>query len=273
MRANEENWNRQFTELINFDGDLANIGTWAEKHAYDIVWTAKNTEFRLTKKDLSAEEAPFDLVFRKVYDSDCNYQIELKNSLPETLPACEIRLTLGLSLKNPMVFPLWKAFRLGAMKSENDDNISICTRLMPSIVGGILRDHYGINDITLLCEMTRKLLPFGSKYFGKKEFEMPVPTSPWGVPLSFDWETPFYVCYAPGELEAIAGTCFEILQNAKTVESLRSYDMNRFKRLLSEKTLRIRPTADIAIFGRKIYGSGLKEYDSALMMSLPLHIS
>ena len=229
---------------------------WLEKRGYQAVQTAQK------EKRLRTSNGCLDIVMRQLNTGICTMMEPMVLS-PENCSLDELKLTLGSAVSEyKQILPVWKDFR-----RKQASQVSICTRLMPVIVGGILKDYYHVEDERILMEISHKLMPFGSRYFGKKEFDIPE------NPILWDYETPYYVCYAPGELEAIAEVCSEILKTVNTLEELQKFDMKRFKEMLRVKAEKIPVTLDIGMFGRHIHGSGLREMDSAIEVSCPIRVT
>lgn len=161
-----------------------------------------------------------------------------------------------------MQLNMWNSFRIN-LKGK----ASICTCSMPSIVASVLFNYYKVQDRSFVLEVSRKLLPFGTKHFGVKEFEAPTgenATFPWS------WTTPYSICYTPEELETICEICYEIVKNAKSIDEIRNYDMNLFKKELHEKTKDIKPSLDILMFGRNTNNSGLRDFNACVSIGEPV---
>ena len=171
------------------------------------------------------------------------------------------KMTLG-SYNSPMQLRMWNSFR-----NNLKGKASICTCTMPGIVQSVLFYYYNVKDRSLVFEMTRKLLPFGTKHFGVKEFEAPTGES---ATLPWSWTTPYSICYTPEELEAICELCYEIIRDEKSINKIRTYDINLFKESLREKTKGIKPSLDIVMFGRHTNDSGLQDIDACLHLGEPV---
>lgn len=249
----EKNTNeKMINEYLERGGDLA-----AFMHASDPRALAKEKGYKaylLSDNEyvLAKEGATLDIVERVFYNGERYLLMEPVNHRPEWTEETEA-LALGGCQFNRFAAKMWQS-----MYREPNAKTSICTRFMPVIVASMLLEHYGVEQ-ELAFEMARKLLLFGTEHFGKKEVAgLNDFLFPW------EWATRSYICYAPGEIEAITDVCHEIIQTTGTVENLSMYDMAQFKKRLQEKASSIPPTIDIALYGRHINGAGLKEYQSSV---------
>ena len=180
-------------------------------------------------------------------------------TLEDIAEAVPDRMALGLSLVNPAVYPLWCNYRNNST-TEN----AICTRYMPSIVAQLLMLVHHIEDQDIVHAFLCRLAPFGTKHFGVRDFNISGYVE--------NVRTPYHICYAPGELEAISDVSADILRNVNSADDVKAIDMNRFKEMLREKTAGIAPTPDIAFFGRKLNGSGLEEFECPIQLSMPIRV-
>lgn len=250
----EEELFERINDITSTKG-ITSLDQLAKDKGYFLV-RVSDFEARLVK-----DGANMDIVAR-IVSGQYVLLVEPRSSMAELVPSSTSTLP-GIPSGNPVGFNIWRSCR-----TQDKANPSICTRTMPSIIGSVLRNYYHVEDRELLLEMERKLLPFGSPDFGAVEYGFP--DRPYD---SWEWATPSYVCYAPGELEAIVEVCHEILQEADTVEKLRKYDMARFKEQLRKKAADIPATSDIALFGRHLSGSGLREYEAAIRIGNPVRIA
>ncbi len=144
--------------------------------------------------------AYFHIVLRVLYGG-LIIGIENFEDIAEAVPD---KMSLGLSLSNPMVYPLWSAFRI----SHHMEN-SICTRMMPFIVTQLLMCVHHIDNTDILQAFQHNLVSFGTKSFGTRNTR----TSSYIE----NYRTPYYICYAPGELEAITDVSAEMLKGVNSV--------------------------------------------------------
>lgn len=241
------------------------MDTDALLHSNDPLALAKERGYKgciLSPNELvfTKKEATFVIVLRGFYNSEEYLMIEPNVLRPEWTEETEA-LALGGCQYNPFAAKTWQNLYM-----QPYANKSICTRYMPAIVVTLLLGHYELEEEPAI-EMARKLLLFGTEHFGRKGVAGPEDfLCPW------EWATKPYICYAPGEIEAITDICYDIIQTTGTVENLRKYDMTQFKKRLEKKASSIPPTIDIAIFGRHINGAGLKEYQSSITFSAPVPI-
>ena len=222
---------------------------WCEEKGYSI--------YQIAEQELILQKpyAYFHIAVRNLYGG-AMYVIETTDDLAE---AVQDKMSLGLSCENPAVYPLWREFR-----NNNNTKNSICTKMMPEIVTQLLKKVYHINNRDVLLAFECKLASFGTKSFGVKGLDFSKGEE--------SYETTCHICYAPGELEAITDVSAEMLKNINSVDDVKAMDMSRFKEMLLEKSANIAPTNDIALFGRKLNGSGLKEYESAFYLSMPVRV-
>ena len=225
------------------------IQPWVEEKGYTLYQTAKQEVI------LQKPYAFFHIVLRGLYEG-VFIAVERTEDVAEAVPD---RIALGLSLVNPAVYPLWCNYRNNTT-TEN----AICTRNMPSIVAQLLMLVHHIEDQDIVHAFQCRLAPFGTKHFGVRDFNI--------SGYEENVRTPYHICYAPGELEAITDVSADILRNVNSADDVKAIDMNRFKEMLREKTAGIAPTADIALFGRELNGSGLSEYESAVQLSMPIRV-
>ncbi len=228
---------------------LDEIQGWIKEKGYTLYQTAKQ-EFILHKP-----YACFHIVLRNLYGR-LFIAVERTEDIAEAVPD---RMALGLSLVNPTVYPLWCNYR-NNMTTEN----AICTRNMPSIVAQLLILVHRIEDQSIVYTFQRRLALFGTTHFGDRDFDI--------SSCEENVRTPYHICYAPGELEAITDVSAEMLKNINSVDDVKAMDMNRFKQMLREKTSDIAPTLDIAFFGRKLNGSGLEEFECPIQLSMPIRV-
>lgn len=228
---------------------LDEIQGWIKEKGYTLYQTAKQ-EFILHK-----QHAYCHIVLRNLY-GELFIAVESTEDIAEAVPD---RMALGLSLVNPTVYSLWCNYRNNST-TEN----AICTRYMPSIVAQLLMLVHHIEDQDIVHAFLCRLAPFGTKHFGVRDFNISGYVE--------NVRTPYHICYAPGELEAITDVSADILRNVNSADDVKAIDMNRFKEMLREKTAGIAPTPDIAFFGRKLNGSGLEEFECPIQLSMPIRL-
>lgn len=73
-----------------------------------------------------------------------------------------------------------------------------------------------------------------------------------------------YICYAPGEFEALIAVSVKLLSYVTEASEVSAIDMDQFKQMLTTEAEEIEPTEDILKFGRRLYGSGLREYEAEI---------
>lgn len=76
--------------------------------------------------------------------------------------------------------------------------------------------------------------------------------------------TPSYICYAPGEIDALIAVSVKLLSFVTEASEVSALDMNEFKQMLTTEAEGIVPTEDILKFGRRLYGSGLRKYEAEM---------
>jgi hypothetical protein len=203
------------------------------------------------KEIIFAEDDSLMYITRRKFNGKALYLCELN----EMLLSDERIYAIGS--KNRNVINAFCNFR------NKSTDMSICTRNMPEIVCGLLCNEYKIDDAELLSKLAEFLSLFGSNRRMKPNRN---DYNKYDILFA---QTRRYICYVPEELECIAKTCLQVLKEADTVEKLEKYDINRFKTLLRKKVDEsdIRLTVDIALFGRRINGWGLKESSAAVEIS------
>ena len=150
-----------------------------------------------------------------------------------------------------------------SLRSLYPESVSCCTRVLPFIAKAALENHYGVKDEEILKEAARKLLPFGTEYFGNKEFGMPEETD-----YSFNWATPNGVLLCTGEMDAIMETTWQMVEESGSLEQLRNYDMRRFADILKGKVGNIGHATDLATYGRDVFNCGLTNYKPVICFSV-----
>lgn len=145
---------------------------------------------------------------------------------------------------------------------------SICTNNMPLIAAGLMRNVYGVSDVNLLVVTAGFLTQFASKR--KKQnsgsadaFKMLFP------------QTERFICFAPEELDCIAQTCVQIIEEADKAGKAVNFDVEHFIMKLKRNVegRKIKLPADICLFGRWINGWGLSESNSCVEINTPIRIS
>lgn len=246
---------KQYSELQNIIREFCtsnprDYDSWVKQHHLKEYLTAA-FEIRLVP-----ESGPLHISLRQICGTFF-FMIEHESQIAECDP--EAKMTLGLSLQNPTVYPLWVSMRLSSVEQN-----SICTRKMPLITCDVLKTVYDMHDENILIAFINRLRPFGTKHFGKKDFDISDPIN--------EYQTPYYICYAPGELEAIAEVSAKMLKGITSVEEVYGLDMNVFKRELAKQVEGIQITPDIVLFGRHTNGSGLGDFESCLSLDIPFSV-
>lgn len=223
--------------------------SWLKDHSYEIIFNDESECIAAKSKDAK-------LVFvGRVLNGRMLFTLEAKKML------VNFRENL-LNIK--VQIPIWKTyigpgFFFDARQKLNCTlgNVSICSNQLPNIISIVLQNIYGIGDEQVLREVASKLMLFGTKHFGSEPNIVPEDFSePW------KWCTPYHICYMPAELEAIAEISASLIKNSG------HFDVDKFKAELSSKTIPC--SMDIAILGRNTHGSGLKNYEPAISLSVPL---
>ena len=219
------------------------LDEWIEQEEA-IGYMSAEEEIRVTRKD-----ALYEIVIRNLAGQQI-FLIEPNAYGPEFLEDGE-KVALGIKDVTPGLLMTWKMVRV-----KNWQVASICTRTMPGMIALGLRQRYGF-DLDECWAMCDKLLLFGTSEFGRKDINP-------AYELPHECLTPKYICYAPGELDAILSVAAEMLQDAREGKTAKDPDMKEFTRRLQEKASGISPTPDIVLYGRHLNGCGLNEYDSAV---------
>ena len=224
--------------------------SWLKEHGYKF--------YRRPGNELRAQKAEscLDLVFRKI-DGGAVVIVEFANSSFDECPEGK-----SLAMYRFGSDAMARSMILSNRKTL-DEKASLCTCEMPRIVMVMVRDRLKIEDKELLLTLAQKLAPFGTTRFCNKSIIRSDSVLPW------DLSTKDYICFAPGEIEAIVNTCIEVLKEADTPEKLANYDMRKFRDILAKKAEGIPPTNDIAFWGRNLHYSGLKDYKPVIEIGVP----
>ncbi len=240
-------------EFLNLAVDFQTIDRERlNESAYQHGYTVSDNRGMKVNLIPKKEKPIFSIVYYKVLGKTLGFVEPLIFNL-ESSPQ-EFKVTSDL-LNTEMGRSVWMTQR-----HLYPDMASCCTRQLPFIAMMSLAYNYGVKDGRIRCEAARKLLSFGTKHFGEKEFDIPW----WETPSSFNWVTPYGVLLSPGEMDAIMQTTWQMVEESGSLEKLEQYDMRRFAENLKKKAGIIAPSLDLAVYGRNVYNCGLTNYKCAV---------
>lgn len=215
---------------------------WAQEHDYQIISKDQN-ELILAKDDNSS------LVFvGRTLFGPLVFTMEM--------PMDHVNLTSSLSHVQ-MSIENWESLYFRYQWRKNwrmldtyEKEISICTNQLPNIVITHLREIFEITDENILREIAGKLMLFGTKDFG-----LPPKITPEDFSQPWLWATKQHICYSTEELQLITTICSRF---AKECNGNTPFDVSKLKTELQRISTNC--PIDIRLYGRKTYGSGLRDY-------------